>query len=173
MTNKFKNTRSLYDPNRSNVGKLSSDLLYKQADPVSIIDQQRAMQQDYIYNLEQCIDAHKKVWPDQDFFAVIVTKQEKVMQNVFRNYFLARQSCPTPDYDQVVWKYDHLKDDYDFIWAVPDKETCLTFMENAAIIEPENYELLHMIIKFHDGTLLQTCKQFNGERKAPGIALDA
>lgn len=149
--------------NRENLGKISSDLLKKQPDTLSPIEQANTQLKDYEKNLlEVAQDGKKKIMGD--FFIVVLTKKEKLMQNVIRNYFFFRISCPTPDYDQTVYKYSYSEDKIDFIWTIPSKHTCLTFLENRDKIVPEEWGLLKFILEFRDGTLYKKSKKLNGEK---------
>ena len=148
---------------RDTVGKISSEMLSKTPysnDPIEI---ERAMHADYVKNVEECVTNAKKQFFG-DFFVVVLTKKERLMQNVLRHYFFARQSCPTPDYDQSVYHYSQIRDDVDFLWVIPSKEACLTFMEQASDIVPDEWGLLKFVMEFADGTLFKKAKKYNGEK---------
>jgi len=88
--------------NRETVGKISSDLLIKSVDNThSAYEQMLESLTDFDKHMHETIDRLKKDWPSQDFYIVVITKKERLMTNVLRNYFLGRLSCPTPDYDPV------------------------------------------------------------------------
>ncbi len=107
-----------------------------------------------------------------NFFIVSILKKEKLMSNVIRNYFVPTKTCPTPTYDQTVYRYDSKKENLEFIWIVPDRETCLTFKENVKQIVPAEQGLLKFILDYYNGTLLQLAKRFNSEVKHAGILLE-
>jgi hypothetical protein len=148
---------------RDTVGKISSDMLSKTPYSTDPIEIERAMHSDYVKNMEECASTAKKQFTG-DFFIIVLTKKERLMENVLRHYFLARQSCPTPDYDQAVYQYSRIRDDVDFIWVIPSKEACLTFMEQASSIDPSEWGLLKFVMEFADGTLFKKCKMINGEK---------
>lgn len=85
------------------------------------------------------------------------------MDNVIRNYFTGRLSCPSPEYDQVVYKYHAKEHNLEFLWVVPSKDTCQFLVENALVIERDQKDLLKFVLEFNDGTLLRKAKEFNGE----------
>lgn len=147
---------------RDTVGKISSDLLQKQPESTDPIELQRAMQEDYIDHLKQCIETHKKIFQD-DFYVVVITKNEKLMPNVFRNYFSARLSCPTSEYDQSVFKYFAKTEHVEYLWTVPSKDTCIHLKENAHLVVKEEQQLLTFVMQFLDGTLDNVAKHMNGE----------
>lgn len=147
---------------RETVGKISSDLLQKQPETQSPIELERKMQEDYIDHLKQCIETHKKVFPE-DFYVVVITKNEKLMPNVFRNYFSARLSCPSAEYDQSVFKYFAKTEHLEYIWTVPSKDTCIHLKDNAQYVVKEEQQLLKFVLQFLDGTLDNIAKHMNGE----------
>ena len=173
---------------KQTVGSIASDLLskhdYSKLNPQEI---QRAQEKEYLDNLIWAVKhAQKKVdcstikdhdqckdraSLDGDFFITAILKKEKLLENVLRNYFIPTKVCPTPTYDQTVYKYDSRKEDIEFIWVVPDRETCLTFKENITQIVPEERGLLKFILEFYDGTLYRKAKEFNGEQMILGGSL--
>lgn len=163
---------------RETVGKVSQLLSQKQPDTQDPIELQQEMQKDYISNLFfavqhatkriDCSSLHKECdikEPRQgDFYILVITKKERLLENVIRNYFFTRDACPTPDYDQAVYKYHADTQDIEFIWIIPSKDTCLLFVENALQIIPEEKPLLQFILDFKDGTLMKKAKILNGEQ---------
>lgn len=99
-----------------------------------------------------------------DLFIEYQIKQEKLMPNLHRFYFIPHVQCPTPNYDQHMFFYHHNSEKIQYLWSVPDRETCLTFLENANKIVPEERPLLSMILAFAKGDLYKLAKQLNGEK---------
>lgn len=168
------------------VGSHVLDLSSKTPDSLDPIEIQRATEQEYIKELIWCIKhAQKKsscrdecdkecanrTALDGDFFIECLTKKEKILENTLRNYFIPRKSCPTPHFDQTVYRYDKNKDDVEFLWVVPDKDTCETFHQNKNKIVPAEQDLLRNVLAYYDGTLFRMMKQFNGETEFAGNAL--
>lgn len=149
--------------NKETVGKLSSELIVKQVDDThSATDQMKEQLTDWDKNIMECVERGKKDFPD-DFFVVVITKKERLMQNVLRNYFTCRHSCPTPEWDQTVFRYERSLEKLTFLWVVPSKDTCEFFTRNAFRIEGEDMQLLKYVIDLNDGTLLRMAKRLNGE----------
>lgn len=128
-------------------------------DPIEI---QRETEKGYIQSLRNTVTENLKYYAG-DFYVVVLNKNEKLLYNVIRCYFLARSSCPTPDYDQTVFLFKRDTEHIEHIWTVPDRETCLVYIENRDKIVPEEYPLLENILKFRDGYLFKLCKKLNGE----------
>ena len=148
---------------RKSAGALAVELLEKEPEKNSIVDQQQAMQEDYIKELIACAQSFSKSNPGIDFFIVVLTKSEKLLPNVFRNAFLARKSCPTPNYDQAVYHYIHSRADIEFKWVIPCRDACFHLRENALMASYEERDLLKYVMMFSDGTLYNLCRYLNKE----------
>lgn len=116
---------------------------------------------DYTKELELCIQDGKKLFPDDFFIEVSLSKT--IWQKVLKNNFKARLSCPTPNYDQTVWRYNDTTQQVEYIWTIPDRNTCMFMYMNKEKIDNSQKELLQFVLDFSDGTLLRRCKQFNNE----------
>lgn len=150
---------------RETVGKISSELLQKEPETRDPIALEREMHKDYVNHVYDAVARGKTEFPG-DFFVVVITKKERLMQNVLRNYFLARSTCPTPEWDQTVYRYKRADDLIEFLWVVPSKDTCQLFKDNALEISPEEKDLLRFVMDFTDGTLLKLAKRLNKEMKS-------
>lgn len=177
---------------KKTVGSQARDLLLKAPETRDPIEIQREAQKDYIDNLEwtvrhmqkkvDCSDLVGKgrghetckdaVAHMGDFFVVVLTKRERVVENILRNYFMATMSCPTPDYNQSVYKYHANREQLEYIWTVPDQEVCETFAKNARYVIPDERALLEFVMQFYDGTLLKKARELNGENLETGIVLE-
>ena len=152
---------------RDTVGTLSSRLLereLKNPSQHSATDQMREQLKDYDYNIHLCIKDNKKKYVG-NFYVIVLIKKEKLMQNVLRAYFLARETCPTPQHDQVVYLYNCREDKIDFLWVVPNADTASYMKCNPHIVLPRDYELLRYVVEFYDGSLLRKAKELNGEKR--------
>ena len=147
---------------KKTVGQLSTELLQKTPDTLSPIENMREQLTDYDKNIYECIERSKKTFL-RDFYVVVITKKERLMSNVLRNYFTARLSCPTPDYDQTLYYYDNQDESVSFLWTIPSKDTCHLLLENRTEVAPAEWELLQFVLQFADGTLFKKAKQLNGE----------
>lgn len=149
---------------KKTVGKIATELLEKEQPKITVIDQQRKMQEDYMKELLDTVDNGYDKY-DGDFFIHVETKTEKLLNNVIRNYFIHRKTCPTPNYDQSVYRYNRQKGIIEYLWTIPDKETCWHLIYNANYVAKEERELLSFVIKYANGNLLKLCKEFNNEKE--------
>jgi hypothetical protein len=118
---------------------------------------------DYDKNIHLCVKDQKKCF-DGDFYVVVLTKKERLMQNVLRGYFFGRLSCPTPDYDQTVYKYGRKDDHLEFLWTIPSYDMVNYMKNNTSHVSAEKYGLLKYVLEFADGTLTRLAKKLNSER---------
>jgi hypothetical protein len=149
---------------RETVGKVSSDLIVKPLETTSPYEQMQEQLANYDREILDCIARSKIDFPG-DFYIVVLTKRERLMQNVFRSIFFGRLSCPTPDWDQSVYKYNRKNDDITFLWVIPSKQTCEEMTMNKHLIPPDEYRLLEYVLSFNDGTLKKKAKEMNGEKE--------
>ena len=148
--------------NRETVGKISQELLSKEPETRDPIEIQREVHKDYESHVYDCIERNKATY-DGNFYVEVITKKERLMPNVLRNYFFASYACPTPTYDQVIYKYHRNNDFIEFLWVIPSKDTVELFVINALHIDKSERELLDYVLRFTDGSLLKLAKKLNGE----------
>ena len=170
------------------LGSVVLDLSKKTVESTDPIEIQRATEKEYLDELIWSVEhARKRIFCDPerkctdtckdragfegDFFIETITKKEKLLANTLRNYFSTRASCPTPHYDQTVYRYNSKKEEIEFLWVVPDKETALIFKENVDKIVPNERGLLKCILSYYDGSLFRLAKKLNGETMNAGVAL--
>lgn len=144
------------------LGKVALDLQKKEPVTNSAKETADRHLEEYVQELYVCVDRAKKELQG-DFFVTVLTKREKLLTNVMRNFFMFRISCPTPRYDQAVYHY-HAKDDaLEMLWVIPNKETCVRYIQYASQVPPDRYYLLDYVLKFSDGKLFELAKKLNGE----------
>jgi len=112
--------------------------------------------------VRECVERGCRAF-DGDFYVVVILKKERLMQNVMRQYFLPRQSCPTPEWDQVVYFFSKESCSLKFLWTVPDRGICQYLSSPGFIPDVHEMELYRCVCEFNDGTLLALCKKLNKE----------
>jgi succinate dehydrogenase flavin-adding protein (antitoxin of CptAB toxin-antitoxin module) len=132
---------------------------------VSPFEAAKGFFKDYWKSVEECISTHKKmaVFKDNDFFVVVLTKKERLLQPLLRQYFVGTLACPIPNYDQTIYKYHKGHDAIEFVWTIPDRETCKYFLKYPNLLTDEEKTLLPHIIAFKDNELYKKMKELNNE----------
>lgn len=148
---------------RDTVGKLSAELLQKDtyADH-SAGEQMQEQLRDYESYVYDCVAGGKNIYSG-DFFVVVITKRERLMPNVMRNYFLHRLSCPSPDYDQTLYKYNRKDENLEFIWVIPSIVAVKDMIKHKHDLDISFYKLLQFVLEFLDGTLEAKAQLLNKE----------
>lgn len=89
-----------------------------------------------------------------DFYIEMCMKREKLFWNVETRWLPhVRQSCPTPMFEQTVYRYNRSEDYLEYIWALPDIRTACYLIENALLLPPEQKELINFVLDFKEGRL--------------------
>lgn len=148
---------------RKTVGQQAWDIV-KNSDYLdhSAVEQMQEQLIDYEKKFIECMNAAKNIY-DGDFYIVVETKKEPKLNNVIRNYFIHRKTCPTPTYDNVVYRYHRSSGDIQFLWVLPSKDVYTMMMDRPLEIPLEQRDLLQFVLDDSDGTLLRICKKLNGE----------
>src|SRR5229473_2953273 len=144
------------------VGQVAVQEWIKEPDSPYLLDYVNEYCKDYMPQFEECAELGKKRFKG-DFFVVGLLHREKVLGNVIRRRFYAFETCPRPAYDQTVFKYYRKEERLEYLWTVPDPDTCDHFVFHALEIVPEEHCMLDMILDFRDGTLDKKSRELNGE----------
>lgn len=132
--------------------------------PTTVFEQREAMRQDYMDNIVIALEEGKKKYTTGDIYVVHLLKAEQLLPNMFRDFFFARATCPTPNYDQTVFKYTRASDKLELLWVIPDRDVCLLMLAQSSEIPPDQWQLLKYVIEFQDRTLYKLARTLNNER---------
>lgn len=154
--------RNVTVPQRKTVGEVAVELRQQKHDAISPIEIQQQTEKKYIDDLLTCARTDFNKYAN-DFYVVVISKNEKLLYEVIRLYFFSRATCPTPDYDQTVFMVKKSSEDIIHLWTVPNKEACLLYCENIDKVDPSEYPLLENILRFKNGDLFKLCKRLNNE----------
>lgn len=152
------------DQKTKNVGAHAYDLLQKEPETRDPIELQREMQKpsEWEEKLQGAVDSACKAY-NGNFYIVILMKKERIILNSIRYYVVARQSCPTPQFDQMVYFYDRKVGDLRLVWVIPDQLTSIFMYQNALSVPTEQQELRDYVIDYFNGSLLQKALRLNKE----------
>ncbi len=158
------------DQKKQTVGKLSLDLL-KNPDPVTPHEQMQESLTEFESSVWECVSRSLKMFSG-DFCVVVLTKKERLLENVIRNYFFPTIDFPTPTWDQTVYRYKRKDDNLNFAWTIPSKQTCEYVMLNYNTLPKEQSQLISYVFAFNDGTLERIAKELNGEKSDSSLLQD-
>lgn len=138
---------------KETVGKVSQSLLAKADTKQGIVDTERAVNKDYFDHCKECVERKPHSEWKEPWFLITVNKKERLLENVIRRYFFGRKSLPSPEYDQTVWHYHPSSGNMEFLWCIPDKNTCYQIYNNRSEIPTEENHLAKFVIDFMDNRL--------------------
>ena len=155
---------------KSSVGKIALDLQKKSDLQTDSIELQREIHKGS--NSDKSYE--EEVWTTVergrddtsihgDFYIIVISKKERLLQNIVRQYFFYRQSCPTPEFDQTVYKFIREDDHVDFLWTVPNNVACLNLPLRKKDLPADQMMLVSMIDAFHCGDLDRLAAKHNKE----------
>jgi hypothetical protein len=96
-----------------------------------------------------------------DFYVVVLLRKERTMANVLRQQFFYRQTCPTPEFDQTVYKYHRGSSSLEYLWTVPDLMACTRLRHMKYHIADEQRLLYSMVEAFYNGDLQKLSDKLN------------
>lgn len=153
---------------REPVGKIATDLQQRPDERVNPIELQEAVHKgnttddSWESQIAQAVARGKKDFSGE-FYVVVLFKKERLLHNVVRQYFLSRKSCPSPEYDQTVYKYHPASDELEYLWTVPDKQSVEALVAHRHEIHPDQQHLADFAYRFKYGLLDRECLKLNKE----------
>lgn len=118
-------------------------------------DYRAELEQEWIDGVERALDRGKKKFDSNFYVQAVNIKRTKEGQKRIAPVFFERESCPTPGYSEVVYKYYASDDRLEFLWSLPESDDCLTYYNNRAQVDPAEYCILEYVIKYYDGELFK------------------
>ena len=130
-----------------------------------ILDVSNAFSKSYLKSLLQAVEDGKKKVPDQDFYVVMLLKVERLLTKNIHYYPIVRMTCPSTNYDQSVFFYDHKKQTLEFIWTIPDRDTIMRFKLHPETITKEEEALVPYVKNYLSLHYDRLARIRNGEKE--------
>lgn len=144
-------------------GQISTDLMQRDVhSDITAGERMQEMLREFERDMASAVHSGQNLYTG-DFFIVVLTKREQLMQNIIRNYFVPRKSCPTPQYDQTVYHYHRADDHLEFLWTLPSPVAIKNLLAHRHELDPSFYQLLQFVLDFLDGTLEKKAQVLNNE----------
>lgn len=112
---------------------------------------QETAKQEYYYNI--------------DFYIVLVPTHERTAQMDPADFFFVRRSCPTPAYNQNVFKYHTSDKTIEFLWSIPRKAKYYQLYNNRNkyLTDPVLKSRTSFVVMMENGELEKWVAKENGE----------
>src|SRR5665213_4047285 len=129
-------------PKHKTVGQFSQETAAQQAPDVKVWTYVDAMaEEEFIPNLLEAVKRGRQLFVG-DFYINNAGKNEQILSNVLRSYWIPLIACPSPNFDQIVFKY-HAKDEQiTLIWTIPTEAGCEYLVMNRNYVVSEEQDLL-------------------------------
>jgi len=98
------------------------------------------------------IENGKREFYNKDFYVDVVWREQAEAEDV-EFVMVAWEACPTPHYNQTVYKYHHLADELELMWTLPNELECLDMYHNRNSIEQSEWPLMKYVMSFYDKSL--------------------
>lgn len=166
MSTSHKKITSKKSVPKKTVGAYSYELQQKPDEKINPIDLQREIHRgnsnDDSFENQVIVAINRgKNYYKGNFFVVVLFKKERLLKGVIRQYFFHRESCPTPEYDQVVYHYFPKDQKLEFIWVVPDKQSVIDFCLIGKDLPAEQQQLVQFARDFNSGELDKKSDRLN------------
>ncbi len=126
-------------------------------------DIREGMLSEWDQNVLEVVQKTRAIEPTRHFYVCVTTKREYLAKNTIRNYFESKYDCPTPTFEQVVYKIHKDGTNISLMWVIPNKDACIYLTMNAFTVAPQERELLSYVLRFNKGELDQLAQKENGE----------
>lgn len=155
--------KKIEDPkNYVPIGKMIQEASSKPLETVELRELQREFNKDYMDELFKAAITGKKRHTEHDnYFVVVLMKRDRLMRKKLTNYFTTRVTCPTPAHDQSVYTFNKKTEDLQFLWVIPDKETCRSMYTQRYNIDQLHSSIMPYVVDFVEGRLNSYERQFN------------
>lgn len=118
----------------------------------------------FVYQIAQD-SAKKDYFLNRDFYIVLVPTNTRDTQMLPMDLPFVRRSCPSPGYNQNVWKYHHKTGTLEFLWSIPRKAIYYWLYNNRYkyMNDPVLKSRTVFVVSMESGKLLEWVKKENGE----------
>jgi len=105
-------------------------------------------------------------YDNRDFYLVLVMTNDPGQDNKPVDRIFVRLSCPTPAYNQVVYKYHHKSSSLEYLWTLPRKAIYESVIANKVyyLTNKATKVLASWCLMLESGKLLEWAKKENGEK---------
>lgn len=149
---------------KKTVGQKATELYCKIPDTLNAYELTQEQLTEYDKNVQECYQRGIKLYPNTDFYIVVLVKWEQVLgHKVLHPLFLPRRTCATPEWDQTVYRCHKESGEIEFLWTLPSKQACENYITNQTVIPPEEWGILNFVLKDKNGDLLKLAKKLNSE----------
>lgn len=98
-----------------------------------------------------------------DFFIEVLFVKHRLLVNTLVRKFCFHQNCPSANYDQTLYKYHRKVGRIEYLWTVPDVDSCHNLPMLRHSLPKDHSELLSFIEDFTSGELDKRADRLNNQ----------
>lgn len=132
-------------------GQAAYDLLRKPPEYMEVGDIQDEISKRMQAELEDIIEGHKNY--SKEYYIQIIMRKERTAKNALRFQYFMRRTPAAPAYDTSLFRYNNITDKLDYLWSIPDQDTCEYLLAHETELPSEEKPLLKFVKMFSDGKL--------------------
>jgi hypothetical protein len=137
-----------------------------------LLDTQKPAAVDYMQKLHKTVRSAVETYPGQPYvFVEAFTRKDKLMVRALVTEFFTRSSCPTPSFNQAVYRYDVKNGRLEFAWQLPSNKRCLHYLANPFSLDEGERLIIGYVHDLKSGALEQLAINLNNEEYQAGLAL--
>lgn len=114
------------------------------------------------------VPSNKRVQLDvNNMIGKTATQLNAENENLPEDFYFVRLSCPSPGYNQNVFKYHHLSGSLEYLWTIPRKHVYYHIFHNRLhYLQDKKWQRqASFVLSMESGQLLEWVKKENGEKK--------
>lgn len=149
--------------NKPSFGEQYLQGIKKDSGKASVKDIRTGLLSEWDKNIFELIEKTREIIKSERFYVSVTTKREYLAPHTIRNYFESKYHCPTPQFEQVVYRIKENSNDWQLMWVIPNKEACNYLIFHRHRIPLDEHALLGYVLEFFQGKLDQRAQKENGE----------
>ena len=156
--------------NYNAIGKKYVKHIEKGYDEVSHQDASKNFALDATKQITDACLLAKKTY-NGDCYICHFTKRDRLIHGAIHMKTVVLAACPTPNTQQILYKFNTKTEELTFLWAIPDEDSCSKLYARRHILG-NNTLLTASVCDYIEGRLYYKSKELNGEIKKPGYTLE-
>lgn len=121
--------------------------------------------------IQKVYEEGKKEYADNFYIVCLIRGERFSKGTTVRNQVFHQKDCPTPTYDQNVFKYDRSKNCLIYLWSVPDIAFTHWISKYYLYLPLDQQDLAYFCRAFLSGGLDRLCARENKEEYNPDIKI--
>lgn len=138
--------------NRPTVGAIVEEAQTMESPSTDARELQQGMASNKMEPIFTALERGLKMFSANIIYVVLIRIFDKPSKTI-RNKYMPTTICPTPTFNQAVFRYDRTDGKFELLWTLPGMEICNYFLRNEQHLDKQQKELLKFVHDFKNGSL--------------------